>query len=122
MTLTAGQLGTAAIALIGLILTILNIVDRVTTMRKNANAPFKELQDRVTVLEVKVLDQETRLLKGNDTFRKQAKFNNMLERVILAFIDFEIAYCHNTGYTDTVNLMKAKSTLEDLLTNDKDED
>lgn len=122
MTLTPGQLATAAIALIGLILTILNIIDRVATMRKNANAPFKELQERVTVLEVKVLDHDNRLLKGNDAFRKQDKFNNMLERVILAFIDFEIAYCHNTGYTDTANLMKAKSTLEKLLTNDEDED
>lgn len=121
MTLTAGQLGTAVIALIGLILTILNIVDRVATMRKNANAPFKELQDRVTVLEVKVLEQEGRLLKGNDAFRKQDKFNNMIERVILAFIDFEIAYCHNTGYTDMSNLMKAKNTLEELLTNDEKE-
>lgn len=120
VTLTPGQIWTFIIAMIGLILTILNIWDKIVTMKKNADAPIKALQERVTALEVKQLDQEHRLEDGSEIFKRQAKINKMFERVNLAFIDFEISYCNNTGYTETENLMKAKQLLEELLTNDED--
>ena len=120
ITLTPGQIWTFIIAMIGLILTILNIWDKIVTMKKNADAPIKALQERVTALEVKQLDQEHRLEDGSEIFKRQAKINKMFERVNLAFIDFEISYCNNTGYTETENLMKAKQLLEELLTNDED--
>ena len=120
VTLTPGQIWTFIIALIGSILTILNIWDKIVTMKKNADAPIKALQERVTALEVKQLDQEHRLEDGSEIFKRQAKINKMFERVNLAFIDFEISYCHNTGYSETENLMKAKQLLEELLTNDED--
>lgn len=120
VTLTPGQIWTFIIAMVGLILTILNIWDKIVTMKKNADAPIKDLQKRVTELEVKQLDQEHRLEDGSEIFKRQAKINKMFERVNLAFIDFEISYCNNTGYTETENLMKAKQLLEELLTNDED--
>ena len=120
LTLTPGQIWTFIIAMIGLILTILNIWDKIVTIKKNADAPIKALQERVTALEVKQLDQEHRLEDGSEIFKRQAKINKMFERVNLAFIDFEISYCNNTGYTKTENLMKAKQLLEELLTNDED--
>lgn len=114
------QLWSVALAVVGLILTVLNIADKIITMRKNANAPLAELQEKLVHLELEVADLKRRLLKGNDAFRKQKKINTLFERVNLAFIDFEIAYCHNTGYTNTESLMKAKSILEEILTNDSD--
>lgn len=118
ITVTPGQIASAILAIIGLVLTILNIIDKITNMKKNADAPMKEIQARLTALEVKAIDHEQRLLKGNDTFRKQDRINKMFERVNLAFIDFEIAYCHNTGYESTESLMKAKGILEELLTDE----
>ena len=43
---------------------------------------------------------------------------------MLSFVDFEIAYCHNTGYKDNEDLIKAKRLLQQYLAgrNDYDED
>lgn len=122
MAFTTEQIIAAFIALIGFILTILNIVDKSIALKKNADAPFRELERRVTALEVKVEGNNQSLKKGNDNFRKQEKINTMFERIQLAFVDFEVAYCHSQGYTNTESLMKAKSLLEKLLTNDDDDE
>ncbi len=121
MTFTTGQIITIFIAFIGLILTVLNIIDKSIILKKNADAPFKELERRVTTLEIKLEEANQSLKKGNDIFRKQEKINTMFERIQLAFVDFEVAYCHSQGYTDTESLIKAKSLLEKLLTNDDEE-
>lgn len=114
---TAGQVFTFVIAIIGLVLTVLNIYDKVTNIKKAADAPIKELEQRVTTLEVKNAENENRLLKGNDQFRQQSEYNKMFMQVQLAFIDFELAFCQNTNYTKTENLEKAKKLIQDAMTN-----
>ncbi len=116
MTFTPSQVFTFLVAIIGLGLTILNIYDKLTTIKKNADAPFKELEKRVSALEVKQQENETKFLRGNDNFRNQIEFNKMFMEVQLAFVDFEIAFCHHTNYTDTADLMKAKDNLQKALT------
>lgn len=104
------------IAAVGLTLTILNIIDKLTTMKKNANEPLKVLEQRVTVLEVKQTENETRFMKGNDQFRMISEYIKLFMQVQLAFVDFENAFCQHTAYTDTADLNKAKETLQKALT------
>lgn len=104
------------IAAIGVILTVLNIFDKLTTIKKNANAPFNELEKRVTALEVKQSENEIRFMKGNDQFRIIAEYLKLFMQVQLAFVDFENAFCQHTDYTDTADLNKAKEKLQKALT------
>ncbi len=117
MTFTTGQAFTFIVAIIGLGLTIINIYDKLTTIKKNADAPFKDLEKRVTALEVKQNENEDRFKRGNDHFRNQSEFNKMFMQVQLAFVDFEMAFCQHTNYTDTGDLIKAKNNLQTALTN-----
>lgn len=77
--------------------------------------PHNNLETRVVVLESKVKEHDESLKKGNDEFRKQADFNEVFINCMLAFIDFEIAYCHHTGYEYDEDLNKARDTLQKYL-------
>ena len=55
------------------------------------------------------------LKEGNDKFRMQEKQNAVFKAVMLSFVDFEIAYCINTGYTETEDLKNAKRILQEYL-------
>lgn len=101
---------------IGVILTVLNILDKVINLKKNADAPLKNLEERVSALEVKQKENEDRLKQGNDQFRKIYSFAKMFMQVQLAFVDFETAFCQHTNYTETTDLEKAKKTLQESLT------
>ncbi len=116
MTFTPGQIFAFIIAIIGLCLTLINIYDKVMTIKKNADAPIKELERKVAALEIKQQENELKFLRGNDQFRNQLEFNKMFMEVQLAFVDFEVAFCQHTNYTDTADLMKAKSNLQKALT------
>ena len=76
------------------------------------NKPREDLESRVTTLEVKVKEHDDSLKQGNDNFRDQKETNEMIFSVLLAFVDFEIAYCHHTGYEHDKDLLKAKDKLE----------
>lgn len=119
MTFTAGQVFAFVIAVIGLILTILNIYDKVTAIKKAAGEPLDLLEKRVTALEVKQVENETRFHKGNDQFATLYEYTRMFMQVQLAFVDFEKAFCNHTNYTDTEDLDKAKQLLNDKLTDIK---
>lgn len=104
------------IAGFGLILTFLNIIDKIVNLKKNANAPFKDLESRVSALEIKQKENENRFKQGNDQFRNLYSFAKMFMQVQLAFVDFETAFCQHTNYTETTDLEKAKKTLQESLT------
>lgn len=103
------------IALIGVVLTVLNIIDKVINLKKNADAPLKDLERRVDFLEEKQKENEDRFLKGNDQFRRLYEFTKIFIQVNLAFVDFETAFCQHTNYTDTTDLEKARKTLQESL-------
>lgn len=104
------------IMLIGVVLTVLNILDKVINLKKNANAPIEDIKKRLDVLEAKQKENDDRFLKGNDQFRRLYEFSKIFMQVNLAFIDFETAFCQHTNYTDTADLEKARMTLQDSLT------
>lgn len=83
---------------------------------KFLNKPKTDLEKRVTEAEIKIKEIDASLKQGNDRFREQAKTNKAIFNVFLAFIDFEIAYCHSTGYKDNEDLIKAKDAINSYLT------
>lgn len=104
------------IAIIGVVLTLLNIIDKIINLKKNADAPIKELEKRIDYLEGKQKENEEKFQKGNDQFRRLYEFSKVFMQVNLAFIDFETAFCQHTNYTDTTDLEKARKTLQESLT------
>lgn len=112
---TAGQAFAAIVAGLGLILTALNIADKLANIKKNADAPIKELESRVTALEIEQKEFKQSLLQGNDRFRDNETTNEVMQSCMLALIDFELSYCIHTGYKDTEDLMRAKTELRQHL-------
>lgn len=77
---------------------------------------IKELEKRIIALEVRDVDIEKSLTISYDKHREQKETNEMFITVVLAFIDFEIAFCQTTEYKQTADLLKAKETLQRYLT------
>ena len=105
------------------------IIGMVYGFYKFVNRPHDTLEQRVTFLEAELKETKQSLLQGNDKFRihekefkKQHKLNNAFKSIILAFINFEIAYCQNTNYAHTEEIVKAKKEIEKLLTGMDDEE
>lgn len=78
-------------------------------------AKHDELKKRVDEHDLRFKEVEDSLHRGNDRFRKQEDINEVFINCMLAFIDFEMAYCSHTGYTDTEDLDAAKDTLRKYL-------
>lgn len=76
----------------------------------------KELNAKIIALEVKIGEMEKSLTVSHDKHREQKETNEMFITVVLAFIDFEIAFCQQTKYENTGDLIKAKETLQRYLT------
>ena len=115
MVFTTGQIVAFIIGLLGAILTVLNIIDKATVLKTKSEEPFKVLSDKVSEHEVRLNKVESSLYQGNDHFRRQEALNEVFINCMLAFIDFEMAYCSTTGYKDTDDLETAKSTLRKYL-------
>lgn len=75
----------------------------------------KALEKRVDEHDMKFKEVEESLHHGNDKFRQQADINEVFINCMLAFIDFEMAYCSATGYKDLEDLDNAKQTLRKYL-------
>jgi len=108
---TVTQIWTFIIAIFGLALTIINLIDKVMTMKKNADAPQKMIIERLNALEVEVKEIKGSLLQGNDRFRDQADTNEVMQMVMLALLDFELSFCSHTNYEHTEDLEQAKDML-----------
>lgn len=121
MTFTFGQIAAFIVGLLGLILTILNIIDKRNTMKRAAEQPFNELKRRVDGHEIEISDIKQALKLGNDRFREQEETNATFKSVMLSFVNFEIAYCLHTNYPHTEELLQAKDELESYLTGHKHE-
>lgn len=75
----------------------------------------EELKKRVDEHDLRFKEVQESLHQGNDKFRQQADINEVFINCMLAFIDFEMAYCSHTGYEDTSDLDNAKNTLRKYL-------
>ena len=119
MIFTFGQIAGFIVGLLGLILTILNIIDKRNTMKRAAEQPFNELKRRVDGHDVEISDIKQALKLGNDRFREQEETSATFKSVMLSFVNFEIAYCLHTNYPHTEELIQAKDELESYLTGHK---
>ena len=81
----------------------------------------ESLKKRVDEHDVKIKEVEASLKQGNDKFRKQEETNATFKSVMLSFINFELAYCSNTGYEDNQDLLDAKRELNEYLTGKRHE-
>lgn len=108
--------------LLKVLLQIANVVVLGYALYKFLNKPHNTLETKVEEL-VKRIDEHDLKLKevneslhhGNDKFRKQDELNEVFINCMLAFIDFEMAYCSATEYKDTEDLETAKNTLRKYL-------
>ena len=103
--------GSVVIAIFGLVLTVLNIIDKFTSMKKSAGEPLRLIEGRVRELEVRV-EEHTRFLQtANDALKEQQDTNEVIQQCILALLDFEISYCLHTDYPHTADLEEAKKII-----------
>lgn len=121
MTFTIGQIAAFIVGLLGLILTVLNIIDKRNNMKQSAEQPFNDLKKRVDGHDIEINDIKQALKLGNDRFREQEATNATFKSVMLSFVNFEIAYCLHTNYSHTEELLEAKNELESYLTGHKHE-
>ena len=77
--------------------------------------PHNNLEERLVKVEIIVGEVQDSLKQGNDKFRDQKQMNEVFISCMLAFIDFEIAFCQSSGYENSIDLMKAKQTLQGYL-------
>ncbi len=84
--------------------------------RTTLEEQVKELEKKVIAMELRDADIEKSLTVSHDKHREQKETNEMFITVVLAFIDFEIAFCQQTKYENTDDLIKAKETLQRYLT------
>jgi hypothetical protein len=105
-------------------LAIGNVAIMVYALKTFLAKPHDTLEARVQVVEkradehdLKFKELDTRLHEGNDNFREQKELNTVFINCMLAFIDFEIAFCAHTNYSDTEDLLRAKKSLQQYLSN-----
>ena len=73
------------------------------------------LEKRVDAHDIKLADMEKSLNSAHEKHREQHSTNEMFITCMLAFIDFEIAFCQSTNYENTDDIKKAKETLQKYL-------
>ena len=106
---------TSILPIFQLVLTSANIIILAYAFFKFLNKPQDTLNTRVTLLETELRDIKASLVQGNDKFKEQEKTNATFKSVMLAFVDFEIAYCLHSNYEFTEDLMKAKKELQEYV-------
>lgn len=87
MAFTLGQIGSFALAIIGLTLTILNIIDKTTIMKERAGKPMELLDGRVRELEQWKEKVDSRLEDGNKRFQNITASNIVTQKALLALMD-----------------------------------
>ena len=102
-----------------IIISTSSIIVSAYALYKFFNGPRASLEKRVSDLEDQLKEIQEELSKDNEKLRLQEKENSVFKAVMLSFVDFEIAYCLNTGYKDVKDLQKAKTILQDYLSGKK---
>ena len=77
--------------------------------------PHNSLEVRVSDLEKRVSKLEDNQGNNDETFKSQNITNEVLQRCLLALVEFEIQYCIARGIEITDELRKAKEELHDYL-------
>ena len=120
MTFTAGELSAAILAIVGLVLTILNIVDKTATLKARATEPEKEQNKRLDDIEDSIRRIKERLDDGNKRFEADAAKIRALEenmrtsnKVIIESLQALTVHALDNSHVD--ELKEAKKTLDSYL-------
>jgi hypothetical protein len=73
---------------------------------------IKALEKRMDTQDILLKDMQKSLDSSHQKHREQHDTNEVFITSMLAFIDFEIAFCQSTKYEQTEDLIKAKETLQ----------
>lgn len=103
------------LTILQIILALANISILAFAFVKFLGRPRSNLESRVAALENKMSEVEDSLHQGNDKFRDQTVTNEVLQRCLLALVEFEIQYCIARGIEITDELRKAKEELHNYL-------
>lgn len=71
----------------------------------------KELEKRIDANDIVLKEMQKSLDSSHDKHREQNELNEVFITSMLAFLDFEVAYCAHTGYEFTEDISRAKETL-----------
>ena len=101
-----------------------NLVIMLWALKKFLAKPHDTLESQLKTLEKRVdshdllfKDMKNSLDSSHEKHREQKEINTVFINCMLAFIDFEIAFCSYTNYEHTEDLVKAKQTLQEYLSN-----
>jgi len=111
--LTFNELGALVIAAIGLILTLLNIFDKIATIKQRVREPQEDLNARLEVIEQWQRTVEGRLTLGNDHFAYIDEGNYATNKALLALMD------HALNGNNLTELTAARNALDDYLARGK---
>lgn len=106
-----------------IIVLLATIATMLFTLYKFTRKPHDTLEEKYENLKTKIDEQwiiiqtmKKSLDSAHEKIRTQEELNTIFKSVMLAFVNFEIAYCRNTGYEDDSDLLEAKKTLSEYLT------
>ena len=97
------------------LLTFGNVCIMMYAFRIFLKRPQKSLEDRVTMLEFKVKDNEASLKQGNDKFRSHERAIEVIIHSLMALIEFEVQYCITEKKPMSEELKEAKDDLHGFL-------
>ena len=109
-----------------LFIQIAQVVALIYAGYKFTKKPHDSLEEKQSTLEKHVVEQDLKIKEmqksldaSHEKHRQQDETNATFKSVMLAFVNFEIAYCRNTGYKDNQDLLDAKKELSEYLTGRK---
>lgn len=75
----------------------------------------KQLKEHQVAQDLVIDNLKNSVDKSFDKHREQEKTNAVFKHVFLLLANFEVAFCQETGYKYTADLVKAKEELENYL-------
>lgn len=107
---------------LGVLLQLANLVIICYGLYKFLHKPHDTLADEIKQLKEHQVAQDlvidnlkNSIDKSFDKHREQEKTNAVFKHVFLLLANFEVAFCQETGYKYTADLVKAKEELENYL-------
>ena len=116
---TPGQVFAFMVAIVGLILTLLNIYDKLNSIKKRADEPLKAIEQRVAILEAKAIEHEARIKNNNEHIDAIDESIMVINRSTLALIDYQIQSCITDHKEVTEELKRAHDDLLEYLSKRK---
>lgn len=103
MTFTAYEIWAFVIASIGLILTLLNIVEKWATIKQKAKAPELEKERRISELEKDVERIKVRLSDDRRAIEDLQSSNALLLKGMLALLDIQAKADASVSYSERIS-------------------